>query len=244
MCFAGCASGVYHVDSVRLAGCDGQVCMADTPEKGPAFLLKTVLVSFRAFIRPGAFVPSIATAGALDAECHFVVEHDRQVGLQVAAEDFVHLQNGLRAYLAASTLISLSRIGETIAEHDASFGERGQNHLVNVLGAGSEHERHFRERRESRGGGVQQHFANLFASGGAARFAGDGDREAVSAQRSRQFFDLSALAAAVETFEGDKFSACGHVGNDSRRWKRAGAVSEWTAAANRPRERISCGLVY
>src|ERR1035437_4879698 len=97
MCFAGRASGVYHVDSVRLAGCDGQVRMADTPEKGPAFLLKTVLVSFRAFIRPGAFVPSIATAGALDAECHFVVEHDREVGLQVAAEDFVHLQNGLRA---------------------------------------------------------------------------------------------------------------------------------------------------
>jgi hypothetical protein len=28
---------------------------------------------------------------------------------------------------------------------------------------------------------------------------------------------LRTLAAAIETFERDKFSACGHVGNDSRR---------------------------
>jgi hypothetical protein len=28
---------------------------------------------------------------------------------------------------------------------------------------------------------------------------------------------LRALAAAIETFEGNKFSARGHVGNDSRR---------------------------
>ena len=132
----------------------------------------------------------------------------------------MHLQHRLRAQLAASTLVSLGRIGEAIAEHDASFGERGQNDLVNVLGAGSEHERHFRERRKSRGGGVQQHVANSFARGGAARFAGDGDGEAVGAQGTRQFLDLGALAAAVETFEGNKFSARGHVGNDSRRWKR------------------------
>ena len=56
----------------------------------------------------------------------------------------MQLQNRLRAQLAASTLVSLGGIGEAIAKHNAPFGERGQNDLVNVLGAGSEHERHFR----------------------------------------------------------------------------------------------------
>jgi hypothetical protein len=59
---------------------------------------------------------------------------------------------------------------------------------------------------------VQQHFANLLARGGAARFAGDGDREAMRAQGTRQLFGLGALAAAVETLEGNEFSARGHVG--------------------------------
>jgi len=129
----------------------------------------------------------------------------------------VHLQHGLRAQLAASTLVSLGRVGEAIAEHNASFGERGQNDLVNVLGAGSEHEGHFRKRGKSGGGGVEQHFANLFPCGGAARFAGDGDGEAVGAQGTRQLLELRALAAAIETFERDKFSARGHLGDDSRR---------------------------
>src|SRR5208282_4952146 len=100
---------------------------------------------------------------------------------------------------------------------DASFSEGGQNDLVNVLGAGSEHEGHFSQRSNSRGGGMQQHLANPFARGGAARLAGYGYRDAMSAQGACQLLDLRALAAAVETFERDKFSARGHVGDDSRR---------------------------
>ncbi len=134
----------------------------------------------------------------------------------------MQLQHRLRAQLAACTLVSLGRIGEAIAEHNASFGERGQNDLVNVLGAGSEHEGHFSKRRKARGGGVQQHVANLFARIGATRFAGDGDREAVGAQGTRQLLDLRTLAAAVETFESNKFPAHGHVGDDSRRPVPAG----------------------
>ena len=82
---------------------------------------------------------SIATPGALDAERHFVIQHDRQVGLEVAAQDFVHLQHRFGAQLAASALVGLGRISKAIAEDDPSIGERRQNDLVNVLGAGSEH---------------------------------------------------------------------------------------------------------
>ena len=59
----------------------------------------------------------------------------------------------------------------------------------------------------------------------------------VGAQRTRQFLDLRALAAAVETFESDKFSARGHVGNDSR---RAGSERLWTAT----RRQTICRLIY
>lgn len=59
---------------------------------------------------------------------------------------------------------------------------------------------------------MQQHVANLFARSGAARFARDGDSQAVCAQRTRQLLDLRALATAVETFKGNKLSARGHLG--------------------------------
>jgi hypothetical protein len=78
---------------------------------------------------------------------------------------------------------------------------------------------------------VHQHVANLFARSGAARFARDEDGEGVGAQGTRQLLDLRALAAAIETFEGNKFSAHGHVGDDSR---QAGSQCPDAGAANRP----------
>lgn len=59
---------------------------------------------------------------------------------------------------------------------------------------------------------MQYQLANFLAGGCASRFAGDGDGEAVSAERPRQLIELRALAAAVEAFEGDEFSAHGHSG--------------------------------
>ncbi len=73
MRFAGRAAGVYDVHSMRLAGRDGQVGVADASKKGPIFLLKAALVSFRGFFRPSTFVFSIATPGALDAERHLII---------------------------------------------------------------------------------------------------------------------------------------------------------------------------
>ena len=42
------------------------------------------------------------------------------------------------------------------------------------------------------------------------------DGEPVRAQRTSQLGELRALAAAVEAFKSDQFSARGHGGNDSR----------------------------
>ena len=84
-------------------------------------------------------------------------------GCKTAAQNLVEREHRLRAQLASSALIGLGRIRKAIAQHHASFRQRGQNHLVNMLGARREHQRHLRHRRESRGCRMQQHFANSLA---------------------------------------------------------------------------------
>lgn len=59
---------------------------------------------------------------------------------------------------------------------------------------------------------MEQHLANLFAGARSSWLTGNSDRKAVSTQGARQLFGLSALAAAIETFEGNKSSTRGHVG--------------------------------
>src|SRR5882762_7203879 len=72
--FVGRPSGVYDMHSLRLAGRDGQVRVTDASEKCAAFLLKTVLVSFRAFFRSATFVFAIATPRALDGEGYLIIQ--------------------------------------------------------------------------------------------------------------------------------------------------------------------------
>src|SRR5208282_1663785 len=199
---------------------DGQIRVADAPEKSSIFLFKTVLVFSRSLFCPPALVLLIAPPRALDAESQVIIEQNRQVGLQIAAEYFVQLEHCLRTQLASPALVSLGRIGEAIAKHDAPFGKRRQNDLVNMLCARGEHERHLCHRRKSRSRGVQQDFANLFARSSSAGFAGYRDGKTVRAQRARQLLGLCALAAAIEPFESNEFSTSDHVGDDSRRASR------------------------
>src|SRR6266446_7931625 len=74
MRFVGRASGIYDLHSLRLAGRDRQIRVADASEKSAIFLLKAVLVFFRALFQAAAFVLSIAPPGALDGEGHLIVE--------------------------------------------------------------------------------------------------------------------------------------------------------------------------
>lgn len=140
MRFAWRAARVHNMYSLRLAMGNRQIGMSDSTEKSSILLLKAILVSF--FFRTPRFTLKIAPPRPFDAEGHFVVQQNRQIGLQVATKYFVQLQHRLRAQFAAATLISFGGIGETIAEHDASFSKRGQNHFVNVLCSGGKHERH------------------------------------------------------------------------------------------------------
>jgi hypothetical protein len=55
--------------------------------------------------------------------------------------------------------------------------------------------------------------AYLLASRRAAGFAGDDDGEAADAEGFGEFFDLRALAGAVQAFEGDELAAMGVGGH-------------------------------
>ena len=59
--------------------------------------------------------------------------------------------------------------------------------------------------------------ADFFSGRGPARLARHHHGQALRAKYARQFFQLRALAAAVESFEGDEAAAMGvrrHSGND------------------------------
>src|SRR5229473_2571279 len=60
---------------------------------------------------------------------------DGEVGLQVAAEGFMKLENKITAQFASAALVGLARIGEAVAQHPLSAGYGRQYLFVNVLGA-------------------------------------------------------------------------------------------------------------
>ncbi len=213
------ATSVDDVHSLGLTVRDGQIGVADASEKSATFLFKTVFVFVRVPI--GIFTFSIAAAGAFDTVDGVVIEQDGEIRLQVSAKDFVQPENGLGTELTASALVGFGGIGKAIAKNDAAFGEGRKDDLVDVLSAGGEHQRHFGERGQPGRGGVQQDLANAFAGRGAAGFAGDSDGETMGAQGASQFLELRAFAAAIESFEGDKFSARGHLGIIAK-WPRMG----------------------
>src|SRR6266404_4195915 len=128
----------------------------------------------------------------------------------------MELQHSFRSQLATAALISLSGVGETIAQNDSPFRQRRQDHFMNMLCARSEHQRHLSERRQAGSRRMQQNLANLFAGRCAARLASDDDRNAAGTQSASQLGDLRTLPAAVEAFECDELSARRHVGNHSR----------------------------
>ena|SRR6516165_7912291 len=121
----------------------------------------------------------------------------------------MQFEHWLRPELAASPLVGLGRVGEAVAQYNLALRQRRRDDLVNMLRPRSEHERHLRIWRQAGRCRMQDYIANLFASQRAAGLTRDHDRDAASAERFGQFFDLRAFAGAVEAFEGDELSAMG-----------------------------------
>src|SRR5579864_7343439 len=111
------------------------------------------------------------------------------------------------AQLTSAALISLTGIGEPVAKHDVSRIQRGKNDFTNVLRARREHERQLGHGIEATSARVQQQLPDFLACRGAARFPRDRDRHARLLQPVRKPLQLRALAASIQPFKGNKFSA-------------------------------------
>ena len=204
------AARVDHDYALWVAASDGEVAVADPSEEGAALLLEAVFVFVTVGVLCGLLV---AAAGALDARGHVGIHEQGEVGLEVAAQDAVEVEGGFATEFAAGTLVGLGGVGEAVAEDDFALGESGFDDFADVLGAGGEHEGHLGHGREAGGGRVEDDVADLFAGRRAPGFAGDCDREAPGAEGFGQFFDLGALAGAVQTLEGDELAAMGVGGH-------------------------------
>jgi hypothetical protein len=153
---------------------------------------------------------------------------DRQVRPNAAAQHGVEAQHRVAAELSSSTLIGFGGIGEAVAQHPLAAGERRFDHLRELLGAGSEHERHLSHGIEALGARVEQHSANALANLGSAGLASGEHINAFRAQHLRQLPQLSGFAAAVEAFEGDELAAHGRMAHAAIISSRLGRPSRAT----------------
>src|ERR1700680_3482583 len=206
-----CTARVDQDRALRFPDGDGEIAFSHTSKERARLLLKAVFIAVAAASVPRGTL--ITATGPPKTARRIGIEQDREVGLQVSAENTVQFKYGLASQFTAASLVSLGRIREAIAEHDAALFKPWLNHFRNVLGARGKHQRHFGPRRKAVRRRVEQHAPNFFTGGGSTRLAGFYYFEARRAQSYRELPQLSALAGVVDSFKGNEFTAPGHVRN-------------------------------
>src|SRR5580693_2106586 len=211
------AAGIHHCDALQLSCRNRQIAFVYAGEESSVLLLEAVFIGMM-FVR---ILTSAMRSSPISAprpphtHRRIGVEQDRHVGLQISTKHAMQLKHRLAAKLPAAALVRFRGISEAITKHNLPVLERRLNHLCNVLRPRSEHQSHFRERRQSLGRRVEQDAANLLASrrsSGLARFY---HLMPCRAQSGRQLAHLRALAGSVQPFERDEFPAPRHRGDDS-----------------------------
>ena len=196
------SSRIDQRDSLWFASRNRKIGGADSGEESAALLFEAVLVVLAAAIFGG--VGFITATGTLYTCSHVGIHEDGEVRLQAVAQDAMQSQHRLAAQLAASTLIRFGGIGEAVAEHNPAFRQRRLDHFRYVLRARGKHQRQFRHWGEASRGGIQQEPADFLSRGGSTRLTSHHYRQALRAEHPCQLFQLRALAAAVESFEGNE----------------------------------------
>ena len=202
-------------DALGLARGDFAVLFPDALVEGFLLLLEAV------FILAGLGGDAvIAASGAVQADGERGQQEQGEIGLQVAADQAVHVEDELRAELAAATLVGLGRVRKSIAENDFASGEGGLNHLSDGLGAIGEHQGQLGHGREGGGAGIEQQSADAVARGGAAGLAGNDGVQAAPLDPCGQALDLRGFTGPVKTFERDEKTARHGVSLSPAEWGR------------------------
>ena len=129
------------------------------------------------------------------------VEHQREIG--AAGEQGGKLGDEGAVGALAVALVGHGAVGEAVGDDVHAGGEGGEDRAVEVLGAGGEVKVRFGTGGPAVGAG-EEHGAEGFGAGCAARFAGEQDGVAGGGERVGQEAGLRALAGALPALQGDE----------------------------------------
>jgi len=208
-------------NSLCFASSNRQIGIVDSSEKAAAFLFEAILVVFGAAI--SRRVRFVTAACAFDAGGYIRIHKDREIRLQAVAQDAMQCEYQFASQFAAATLIGFGGIRKAVTENDLAIRQRGLDHFCNVLCARCEHQCQFRHWGEAVSSGIEEEAPDFLSRRGSAWFAGDYYRQALRSQNVRKLFQLRALAAAIESFEGDEAAAM-RVGRHSGNHKSARGI--------------------
>ena len=150
-------NGTVAVDdphTVRLSGRNLAVLVVNPPVESSVLALEST------FILACGSVAMVAAAGAGERFVEVGKQQQGQIGLQPGAHGLVHPQHNLAAQLAAAALVSLGRIGETVAEDNVSSVKGGGDDFGNALGAIGKHETQLGHRVQVLRFGVEEQTAD------------------------------------------------------------------------------------
>ncbi len=151
-----------------------------------------------------------APGGQLDRQ----IEQERQVGLQVRMHPGFELNEFFPVKTAATALIGVSGVAETIADDPVAARQRRFNDLRQVFPAGSEHQQGFGFEVHRL---TEQQLPQLLAERRAPRFAAGDDLQSALAQEVGQFLQMAAFTGTVDAFKSDE-SAALHIHERPPRW--------------------------
>jgi hypothetical protein len=190
---------IDYDDTHIVAGGDFAVLVVDPGEEVGLFLLKAVFV-----VAGFLGMAGVAAAGATQGGVEVGEQEEGEIGLEVAAEEAVEVEDDGGAELASASLVGLCGVGEAVAEDDLAGCESGRDDLLDGLCAVGEHHGQLGVGGETGGFGVEQESAKLVAEGCSAGLTGDEVRQVTAVEPGGQALDLGGFAGAVESFESEE----------------------------------------
>jgi hypothetical protein len=205
---------IHHYHSTRLTLRNRHIPIAHAAKERPCLLLKTIFIMTSRSILRIALVP---LPGPVHTGMRARIQQQRQIRLQISAQDPMQFANSLASQPPSVSLIGLGRVGKPVAQHEASRRQRRFDHFGDVLRARCKHQRHFRQRSQSRCPGMQQHLPNLLSRRRPPWLSSLDDLVSCRAQRRRKLAHLRALACAVKSLECDEFPTPRHEAKSYQR---------------------------
>jgi predicted RNA-binding protein with PUA-like domain len=133
------------------------------------------------------------------------IENERHIWQAIADGEGVDASGGLRRNASRDALIDRGGIKESVADHDLSGFQSGQDFFTNQLRAARGKEQKFGLGHESLAlGGMLQKMSDQFAGDGSTRFADQKRLATVAAEFVGQQGDLGGFSATLRTFERDE----------------------------------------